>query len=180
MKNRVSRFITRKINVVLLAVSALVLVSANFLPSVTQWVMADAFQDQINSLNSANSDARATVDGLQATAASYQDAINQLQAQINGIQSSIDANEAQQATLQQQIVDAQNQINQEKAYLASDVKQMYVDGTPSTLEMLATSKDLSSFVDKQEYRTSVQNSFARHAHQDCRPPKRSADQKNCR
>jgi surface antigen len=36
---------------------------------------------------------------------------------------------------------------------------MYVDGTPSTLEVLATSKNLSDFVDKQEYRTSVQNSL---------------------
>jgi surface antigen len=34
---------------------------------------------------------------------------------------------------------------------------MYVDGTPTTLEMLATSKNLSDFVDKQEYRTAVQN-----------------------
>lgn len=97
------------------------------------------------------------MNGLQAQASSYQDAINLLQQQISGLQSSIDANQAQQAQLQQQIADDQAQIEQQKAFLASDVKAMYVDGTPSTLEMVATSKNLSDFVDKQEYRTSVQN-----------------------
>jgi surface antigen len=34
---------------------------------------------------------------------------------------------------------------------------MYVDGQMSTIEELATSKNLSEYVDKEEYRTSVQN-----------------------
>ena len=62
-----------------------------------------------------------------------------------------------QVSLQQDIVNDQNQIDHEKSVLADDVKTMYVDGTPSTLIVLATSKNLSDFVDKQEYRTSVQN-----------------------
>ncbi len=33
---------------------------------------------------------------------------------------------------------------------------MYVDGTPSSLEMLASSRDFSDYVDKQEYRSRVQ------------------------
>jgi len=155
-KSKVSRFVTAKFHVGLLAVASAVLVGAGFLPALSHLAGADSYQDQINSLNAANADARSVVNGLQATAASYQDAINQLQQQINGLQASIDANVAQQATLQQQITDAQNQIDQEKAFLANDVKTMYVDGTPSTLEVLATSKNLSDFVDKQEYRTSVQ------------------------
>lgn len=155
--SKVSRFISAKFNVGLLAVSSAVLVGVGFLPALSHLVGADSYQDQINSLNAANAGARSVVNSLQATAASYQDAINQLQQQIDGLQASIDANEAQQATLQQQITDAQNQIDKEKAFLANDVKTMYVDGTPSTLEVLATSKNLSDFVDKQEYRTSVQN-----------------------
>ncbi len=146
-----------KVRVGLLTLSSAVLVAGSLTPAVRQLVFADSFQDQINSLNAQNADARAVVNSLQSQAASYQDAINQLQQQINGVQASIDANKAQQAALQQQITDAQNQINQEKAFLASDVKAMYVDGTPTTLEVLATSKNLSDFVDKQEYRSSVQN-----------------------
>ncbi len=156
LPSKVSHSIAAKRSKATLLVSGLVLVGGSFIPSV-QMVLADSFQDQINSLNAQNSNTRNLVNGLQAQAASYQDAINQLQGQINGLQASINGNLAQQASLQQQIVDAQAQIDQEKAYLASDVKAMYVDGTPGTLEMLATSKNLSDFVDKQEYRTSVQN-----------------------
>jgi surface antigen len=157
MKTNVSQIITARFKTGVLALSSVVLVGGSVAPSLTQMALADSYQDQINALNSQNADARAVVNGLQATAASYQDAINQLQGQIDGLQASIDANKAQQASLQQQIADAQAQIDQERAYLAGDVKAMYVDGTPSTLEVLATSKNLSEFVDKQEYRTAVQN-----------------------
>src|SRR5690606_27243869 len=36
------------------------------------------------------------------------------------------------------------------------IKAMYVAGDISTLEMLASSKDLSEFLDKQQYRTTIQ------------------------
>lgn len=157
MKQTVSQSIVTKLNVSLLAVSTFVITGASLIPAVRSYVLADSFQAQINSLNAANGDARNTVNSLQATAASYQDAINQLQQQIDANQASINANQAQQTSLQQQIIDAQNQIIEKKAFLASDVKAMYVDGTPSTLEQLATSQNLSQFVDKQEYRTTVQN-----------------------
>jgi len=153
---RLRSLISAKFTVGLLAVSSAVLVGGSFLPSVSS-VLADSYQDQINALNAKNADTRGLVNGLQAQAASYQDAINQLQQQIDGMQASINANQAQQAALQQQIADAQNQIDQQKAFLANDLKSMYVDGTPTTLEVLATSKNLSDFMDKQAYRTSVQN-----------------------
>lgn len=153
---KVSHALTGRRKKLALVAAGLVLVGGSFIPSI-QTALADSFQDQINSLSAQNANTRSLVNGLQAQAASYQDAISQLQGQINGLQASINANLTQQASLQQQITDAQNQIDQEKAYLASDVKAMYVDGTPSTLEVLATSKNLSDFVDKQEYRTSVQN-----------------------
>ncbi len=156
ISSKVSQRISAKFSALALFLAGLVFVAGSFLPGVRQ-VVADSLQDQINSLSQQNSDAAGVVSGLQAQAASYQDAINQLQQQIASLQSSIDSNLAEQAQLQQQIIDDQNQITQEKTVLANDVKTMYVDGTPSTLEVLATSKDLSDFVDKQEYRTSVQN-----------------------
>lgn len=157
MKNKkIRRFIPNFGHTSLLALSSAVLIGATFIPVFTHIVQADSFQDQINSLNSQNSDVRNTVGGLQTQAASYQDAINQLQQQIDGLQSSIDANTIQQEALQQQMDAARVKLDQQKAFLASDVKAMYVDGTPTTLEVLATSKNLSDFVDKQQYRASVQ------------------------
>ncbi len=154
---KVSQRILAKFSASAVVLSGFFLVAGSFIPSATQMVLADSLQQQIDSLNAQNSNTQGVVDGLQSQAASYQDAIAQLQQQIAGLQASIDANQAKQASLQQQIIEDQQQIDHEKTVLADDVKTMYVDGTPSTLEVLATSKDLSDFVDKQEYRTSVQN-----------------------
>lgn len=118
---------------------------------------ADQFDDQINALQSENNSTQGVVNGLESDAASYQDAINELQTQVNATQAALDANQAKQASLQQQITDDQNKIIQQKKYLGEDIKSMYIDGQLSTIEELATSKNLSDYVDKEEYRTSVQN-----------------------
>lgn len=118
---------------------------------------ADQFDDQINSLQDQNNAAQLVVNGLESEAESYQAVIDQLQTQVNAIQAALSANEARQAAIQQQIIDDQNKITQEKQYLGEDIKSIYIDGQLSTIEALATSKNLSDYVDKEEYRTTVQN-----------------------
>lgn len=94
---------------------------------------------------------------LQAQATSYQDAINHLNAQIDQLQSVIDTNVAEQANLQQQINAAQAQLDQQKKTLGEDIRAMYLESQTSTLEILASSKDISDFVNKETYRNSVQS-----------------------
>ncbi|MDB5171013.1 MAG: hypothetical protein JWO35_707 [Candidatus Saccharibacteria bacterium] len=118
---------------------------------------ADQYDDQINALRDQNNSAQGVLNGLQSQAGSYQETINQLQSQINAVQAALNAGIAQQDALQQQIADAQAKIDQSRKYLGEDIKAMYVDGQLSTIEELATSKNLSDYVDKEEYRTSVQN-----------------------
>ncbi|MFA5004145.1 MAG: CHAP domain-containing protein [Candidatus Saccharimonadales bacterium] len=154
-KNNVNLFY--RFNIGVFIVSGMLLVAGSVLPGLRSVVLADQYDTQINALRQQNASTQGVVNGLVAQANNYQDAISKLQSQIDILQAGIDSNLAQQASLQQQITDAQNEIDKQRAILATDVKSMYVDGTPSTLEMLATSKNLSDFVDKQEYRTSVQN-----------------------
>jgi surface antigen len=118
---------------------------------------ADQFDDQINALNAQNASTQGVLNGLESQAGSYQAVINQLQSQINAVQSQIADNQAQQAQLQQQIVADQQQIDQKKQELSATIKALYIDGQTSTIEELATSKNLSDYVDKEEYRTTVQN-----------------------
>lgn len=161
MKKNVSQSINgllrRHSRVALLTASSLILVSGAILPAWRQVVLADQYQDQINALQTENANNRAALDGLESQAESYADAILKLQQQIDGLQHSIDENMKLQADLQRQIAEAQAEIDRQRAILASDVKAMYVDGNPSSLEILATSKNLSDFVDKQEYRSRVQS-----------------------
>lgn len=120
-------------------------------------VHAQSLQDQINALNAQNSQKKQSVDDLQLQASSYQDAINKLEQQIGGIENALAASTAQQAKLKLQIIEDKHKIEVQKGYLSEDIRTMYVDGQLSTIEELATSKNLSDYVDKEEYRTAIQN-----------------------
>jgi peptidoglycan DL-endopeptidase CwlO len=120
-------------------------------------VHADQFDEQINALQQQNASTQGLVSGLASEASSFQAAINQLQAQIDGVQAAIAANQARQTELQAQIVEAQRKIDEQKQLLSDNITTMYVDGQLSTIESLATSDSLSDFVDKEEYRTGIQN-----------------------
>jgi peptidoglycan hydrolase CwlO-like protein len=118
---------------------------------------ADTLQQQIDTLNAQNNSAQQTISDLQASASSYQDAVYQLESQISAIQAAIVANQASQAQLETEIAADQAQITLEKSQLAATIQAMYIDGQTSTIEELATSKNLNDYIDKQEYRTVVQN-----------------------
>lgn len=120
-------------------------------------VKADSISDQINALQRENDANRNIVADLRNQATSYQDAINRLQAAINALQAQIDANTAEQNRLQNEITAAEEELVKQKRVLGENIRQMYLEGQISTLEMLASSKDLSQFVDKQQYRNSVQD-----------------------
>lgn len=120
-------------------------------------VHADQYDQKINALNAQNAQKKDAVSGLASQADSYKGAINALQGQVDSLTAAITANQDKQAQLQQQIVADKQQIVVKKASLADDIKTMYVDGQMTTIEELATSKNLSDYVDKEEYRTSVQN-----------------------
>lgn len=118
---------------------------------------AQSLQEQINALSQENANNQNAVSQLKDQAASYQDAINQLQNQIGGLQTQIDANTKQQETLQKKIEEAEAELAKQKDLLGKNIRAMYVEGDISTLEMLASSNDLSEFVDKQQYRESVKD-----------------------
>ena len=120
-------------------------------------VRADRFQDQINQLSADNSQKRSSVDQLGAQASSYQDAISKLQQQIGSLQNQITVNQNRVNDLQSQISQAEEELAKQKKLLGENIRAMYVEDDISTLEMLASSKDLSDFVDKQQYRNSVKN-----------------------
>lgn len=136
-----------------LAVAGVLIVSGVVAPYFAQ---ADSLTDQINALKSQNAANRAAVNDLKQVAVSYQDAISKLEVQIAGLQGQIDANEEEKAKLEQQILETKLELGRQKALLGQTIKTMYVDKEMSTIEMLATSKNLGDFVDKETYRNAVQ------------------------
>lgn len=114
-------------------------------------------QDEINKLKAENAQNNAQVRSLAAEAASYEDAIKQLSANIAAVQAKIDENTAQQNRLNDEIVAAEKELARQRDLIGQNIRSMYLDGDISTLEMLASSKDLSDFVDKEQYKGTVQN-----------------------
>jgi peptidoglycan DL-endopeptidase CwlO len=125
--------------------------------SVVQQVTADSYDAQIKALQQENSNKQGAVNQLQMQASSYQDAINKLQTQIDALQSQINASVAKQTDLQNQMNANQVELDKQRGILGDNIRVMYVDGQMTTIEMLATSKNLSDFVDKEEYRNTVKN-----------------------
>ena len=141
------------------AIIAFVLVSGGF-SRIVRAVSCSSVSDcqaQIGNLSGQNAQSQQQLDALQLTAQGYQGALDSLNAQISTLQSQIDSNQAKQADIQAKIVANQNEIILKKAQLADDIKTMYIEGSMSTIEQLATSKNLSDYVDKQEYQTVVQD-----------------------
>lgn len=122
----------------------------------TRVIHAQSLQEQIAALQQENRNNRAAVRELIAEATSYQHAIEQLQAQIDQLQGQINQNESQKKELEKQIEEHERELNKQRKVLGENIKAMYVSGEMSTIEMLATSKDLSEFVDKETYRNAVQ------------------------
>lgn len=124
--------------------------------TLSAFARADQFEEKIRQLQAENNANQNNVNQLEVQAESYQDQINKLQAQINALQEQIRANEAKRDEIQAQIVAAQVELDKQKVLLSENIKAIYVEGQVSTLVMLASSKDLSEFLDKQQYRSTIQ------------------------
>lgn len=153
-QQRLSR-LSQQLRTTLVLVLALALVAAGV--GLPRLVYAEpTLQEQIRILQEENNANKSAVANLLAQATGYQNAIDQLQGQINQLQAQINQNEAEKASLERQIIELQQQLEQQKDVLGENIKAMYVGDTMSTIEMLATSKNLSEFVDKSAYRNAVQ------------------------
>jgi len=122
-----------------------------------QEARAESVQDKINALQRENAQYQSAIARLANEATSYTDAINILKAQIDTLQGQINSSTKEQERLQNEITEAEKELTKQKALLGKNIKAMYLEGDISTIEMLASSKDLSEFVDKAQYRNSVKD-----------------------
>lgn len=125
--------------------------------TVSGFVKAQSFQEQINNLNASNNNLQSQRQNLLEEADSLEAVISGLQVQINELQAQINANEAEMSSLKVQIAEAEAEIIKQRELLGDNIRAMYLEGDISTLEMLASSKDLSEFLDKEQYRSEVQS-----------------------
>ncbi len=144
---RLSKYIALFVVIVVMAVSS----------SRITTVFADQFDEKIEKLSEQNDKASSNLAQLGSEASDLQDAIAKLQKQINTLQAQITDTQSKIDNLEKDIRQAQKELDKQRDLLGQNIRAMYVEGEISTIEMLASSKDLSEFVDKQQYRNSVQS-----------------------
>jgi peptidoglycan hydrolase CwlO-like protein len=131
-----------------------ILVSTTFYAGLAR---ADQYDEQIQALQAQNAGSQSAANQLASQASSYEDAINKLQEQINSLQQVIVDNQNKSNDLQKQIDAKQIELDHQKQVLGESIKTMYVEGQISTLEILASSNNISDFVNKETYRTAMRN-----------------------
>lgn len=135
-----------------------VLTVATLLIAITSPVVhADRFDEQINALNQQTTQTQQQDQLAENEAASLQAVVNRIQGEITAIEQQIAANQTKRNETVTKIAEAEAELAKQKKLLGENVRAMYMEGDISTLEMLASSKDLSHFVDKQQYRESIQD-----------------------
>lgn len=120
---------------------------------------ADVYDDQMSALRQQMSQYQTQVDALNKEANSLQAELDNITQQKNAIIAQINLSQQQYDALQAQINDTQQKIAENKAVLGKVIVDIYANDEVSPIEMLASSKNIGDFVDKQEYRSSMRSSL---------------------
>lgn len=134
---------------------------------ITQRAYATPVQDAIDEYNQQTQILQQEVDNYTAEAVklknqanTLQSAVAELQNQAAVIQAQIDISQAKYNKLVLQIADTEKQIKNNQDALGKTIANMYVDDQVTPLEMLASSKNVGDYLDKQEYRSSIRSQLA--------------------
>ena len=119
-------------------------------------VFADTFDEQINQLQNEVNSYQAEAGRLRAEANTLQNAVNALNAQKMAIQAQLDLTQAKLNQLNPEIEANQKKLEQQQDVLDATISDLSVESTTSPIELLAGSNSIGDFIDRQEYRSSVQ------------------------
>lgn len=124
-----------------------------------QHVYADSYDEQIRALQGQIQGYQTEAARLRAEADTLQNKVNALNSEKSRLQAQIDLNTTLIAQLTAQIAETQQKIEQQKTLLGNNLVNLYLDNSVTPLEVLASSKNISDYIDKQEYRETIRSSL---------------------
>lgn len=139
------------------AVACAVLMAVATPISLGKTVFATSYDAQIQAAQNEAAANSSQADEVGRMADSLQAELDALEAQKNAIQAEIAKSEARRDDFASQIKTSEAKISENKSALGDTIADMYVDSDTSTLEMIASSKTIGDFVDKQAQQSSIQN-----------------------
>ena len=145
--------------VTLVSAALLLLASAVNVQGVAP-VEAQSLDEQIDAVQREIDQYRAKSEQLKDEAASIEKELAGLSAQKQTIEGQIALTQLQHDKLQQEIAVTQKKIDGNRSALGTILADIYVDDQISPLEMLASSKNISDFVDKRSHRSAISQNLA--------------------
>ncbi|MEI6053799.1 MAG: CHAP domain-containing protein [Candidatus Saccharibacteria bacterium] len=123
-------------------------------------VYADQFDEQIIALERESAAYMAQAEQLALKADSINNAVAELETQVGVIQSQINISQVKYDQLVFQIAETEKKISDNRDALGVTIANLYVEDNVSPVEILFGSKNISDYMDKQEYRNSVRNELS--------------------
>lgn len=141
------------------AVAVAVLMGVSTPIGLSATASADSYQDRINVLQDEIGQYQAKAGELQEKAHTLQGELERLANEKAVIQGQVDLIQAKYDKLVADIKANEEKLTKNQDVLGEIMATIYMDDKISSIELLASSKNVSDFVDKQEYRTAVQERF---------------------
>jgi len=123
-------------------------------------VSADKYDDQINAIQQDIAKYEAESARLSGEAQTLQSALAIISSEKAQIQSQLDLSQAKFDKLTADIIQTEKDIKDNQDALGSTIADLYVDDKISPLEMIASSRNVSDYLDKQEYRNSIRDELS--------------------
>lgn len=140
-----------------ISVACAVLMAVALPVSLGKTVFATNYDAQIEDARKQASSNTNTAEEIGRMADSLQAELSAIEAQKRAIQDQIRESETRRDGFARDIQASERRIEENKVALGDTITSMYVDSDTSTLEMIASSKTIGDFVDRQAQQTSIQN-----------------------
>jgi len=121
---------------------------------------ADEYDDRIRVLQADMARYQSEADRLNNEATTLATALAQITNEKNAIQAQVDLSQAKYDQLVIEITNTEKQIKDNQDGLGTTLADLYVDDDISPIEMLASSENISDFLNKQEYRNSIRDQLS--------------------
>ncbi|MDB5165412.1 MAG: hypothetical protein JWM00_302 [Candidatus Saccharibacteria bacterium] len=118
-------------------------------------VKADRYDDQIAAIQQEVNRYQAAANELAGKADTLQRELSRLNNEKAQLQAQIDLSQAKYDKLVSDIAQTEAKIADNRKALGETIADLYIDGKVSPLEMLASSKNIGDYVDKQSYREAI-------------------------
>ena len=125
------------------------------MPSGAPILAASYYDEQIAKLQAEVDNYNQQAKQLAEQADTLSNAVAQLQAQQNALQGEINLNKAKIVELNSRIADNQRKLDEQGAVLSDTLVDMHLDKQTTPLEILASSRNLSDYVDKEAQQATV-------------------------